>query len=325
MGRDEFVKYCINFSEDIQKIQDSQKIIEYANLVYTKFVNQSKKSYYKTTELIGPEVKEVMDDITKIMKLIHVFSKDHADYFKGKLLVEELDVLFDSFNLINDEKKLFEKNKLISKNKFKELESEEIKLKEKIEETNKSSDAIKKEKLSQEINELNSEIISIFSNVKLLLDSKLVEKSMYHETDKKKLNYISEYLKNPFEVFIKNDPEIFFKLTRDVKNRIENNLISVKNPDKIISRFNFTSEKINESHKRIIELQKSIKILDTKFNSIKINVDELINQKKSVKIEKERLQKEISVFSEKKEEISNKLSSIEKEIRNKYLQLKAIE
>lgn len=287
---EKFKVNLLNLSEEKNK-----NLSDFFSDLDSAFLNFDKKSrinYEKATILVGKEVAQIRETLKKLYKQI-------KDIFEeNKYVISKL----DSIHLVSENhRKIKKADNFVSSLKKKEnalseeiknIEGENEKIFEEIEEFKKSekySEILKKKEM---VESLKSELDRGIYSLKDMIDFKYLG-NIFH-VNEKKMEVLKEHKEKFSDCFYKN---LCAELIRLIKET------NYENKEKIVEKL----DELKGKHSKIKEIEKSIGSDFIKNMSEKIERNKL--KVKDIEKEKEKIQKNIDKVVERREEIFNELKN----------------
>jgi len=258
----------IKFNDYLGKLISNLKELEYGslemlinkiNLIFSEFEKKSLSSFEKSTFLIGKELGDIRENITKFYKIFNKIIKENEQLIREGRTILIIEEKIKKFNEI--EKNKIENGKVIKEieEKIKKFEEKIQILKKEIAEKKKSLEYIEQMKIMQETEKLKTKLAVELQELKELIDFKALTRA-YHSIDNK-MRLIKEYKDNFKEAFEKYDYEKLKELV-DIKE-INQGLIKekIKNIEKIkqdIDKIKIERDITEELAGSIIDIKRKI-------------------------------------------------------------------
>ena len=280
-----------------------------------KFINNSSKSYAKVTLLIGREVENIVKDISSIRKVIDNFKKSNSHLLdKNRKIIKLISIHEEKINnekMQSNTSEEIKKLKEISARDEKELDE----INEKIRTIKNSEDYKKREWLIKNKEKDEEKLKSLKSKIGLIIDSRVLKKYIYIEEDNKKI--AEEYLEQPVDMLISDKDLKIAEVLIDVKEKIKDGKLEVKEPDKIIEKLSIPREVFIIYRNDILKLINEIKKTEDKIKKIENNLSDLdgLNKNKT-KIENKILENEsnLAILHKKLNKTNKSIIDLEKEL-----------
>ena len=311
-GRRDYVSVLYKFIKDLKEIELGK-----VNLEVNRFVQATAKSHFKTTQIIGKEVEEIVGDIRQIQKLEGDFLSNNKSLIEKR---REIASLLGK----NKERKNKEKEKLKLDESIGDIqeaygEKEKILggIQRKIQETKDSSQYKEREKLLAEKEKKEKSVSEIKLRIGSLVEKKILGKYAYLEEDKEKIKYIQAYIKDPAKTLLSDTDLKIMKILEDVRDKIKENKISVKNPSKAIEGVTIENEVFLEFKDTLLGLNKDIGILDDKISKIRIDLDEIPSERSGIENKIAEDKKQIEVLTKRRDRFDEEISKLSSELRSK--------
>lgn len=314
--------YIVATQKLIEKLKDKKK--EQIRAFYiinelNNFIKSSGKSHFKATQLIGKEMENTTNNIIKIKELANNFMKENSN------LIEDYNKI-KALQIKNQNKKQNEeKNRNIEK-EIKEIESNNIEneknilnMGKKIQEIKESKEYQEKESLLNEKKEKEISLKIIESEIKSLIDRKILEKYIYIEQDKENKKFAQKYIEDPLASFLSDSKLKILNILEDTKTKIKNKEILIKEPNKAIEKASIEKDILLTLKKDILARNKEIKNLNEQINNISIDIDEFIKEKEKTEsaILQNKAQREI--LAKKQDKIDKLILSLDSELSQEAL------
>ena len=280
-----------------------------------KFINNSSKSYAKVTLLIGREVENIVKDISSIRKVIDNFKKSNSHLLdKNRKIIKLISIHEEKINnekMQSNTSEEIKKLKEISARDEKELDE----INEKIRTIKNSEDYKKREWLIKNKEKDEEKLKSLKSKIGLIIDSRVLKKYIYIEEDNKKI--AEEYLEQPVDMLISDKDLKIAEVLIDVKEKIKDGKLEVKEPDKIIEKLSIPREVFIIYRNDILKLINEIKKTEDKIKKIENNLSDLdgLNKNKT-KIENKILENDnnLAILHKKLNKTNKSIIDLEKEL-----------
>ena len=150
-------------------------------------------------------------------------------------------------------------------------------------------------------------------NIQLLIDTRILEKYAYIEDNPAKKKLAESYIENSSQTLLSDTNLEILEIADVIQEKIQNNEISFKDPDKAINKIKIDNQVIKDyqnSYKKIIE---EIKDVRDKINLIKIDVSYLEDEKSKTELEIQGLKTHLDALNKKQSKIETEISELEKE------------
>ncbi|MAG38221.1 hypothetical protein CMI45_02455 [Candidatus Pacearchaeota archaeon] len=267
--------YLVSVNALLEILRNKENGINDLYAEMNKFMETSVKSYHKATLLIGKEMGVVFKDIGEIKRILEEFSKNNADLFSKKENINDLLSIYDR-KLQNEEEKSkileeVEDAKKISKNYESDLSKidNEIKVAE-------SDVEYKKEKEYRSNKEKKEiELTSIQAEINGLLDGRILEKYVYLEKDTENGKIAKGYVEDSVSKLISDENLQIMNVLNDIKNKVRNNVLNVKEPDKIIKKIDIPKNVFLEFRSNVLQLNKEIEEIDRETKSLQSKLPDI--------------------------------------------------
>ncbi len=293
---DKFIYYLNGLILDLKEIDlDSLEIlINKINSLFSEFDKKSLMSFQKSTFLIGKELENISESITKFFKLFNKIIKENGDSIEFNKTILDIETkLIEVDDLEKTESENIEAIESIEE-KILNFENEIQKSKKEIEEKKQSSEYVEQVKTKNRLETARTKLVIELQSLREIIDFKVLAK-VYHSIEEK-MSLIKEYKGNFKETFEKYGSENLIELT-DIKG-LNKELIKEK------------VENINEIKQEIenIEIKKDItEDLEEEINNLRDKIKEF-NLEKSSKEKRDKKFKKNK--KQMKQEIVNLLETI---------------
>ena len=288
LGQRDYVVAVNRLIENLREEKKREEGVEHINSEINNFMKYSAKSDFKATLLIGKEVEKIRDGIIRIRRLKDNFMRDNVKLIEDK---NNLKILLRK----NVTKKDNEKTKLEIVKRIEETkqicEEEEKNLKNigrKMEEIKKSFQYREKERLLSEKKGKGDSLKTIEFEIRKLLDKKLLEKYAYIEADESNKKLAQEYAMNPIKTLLLDEELKILKILEDIIEKVENNMIIVKEANKAIEKINIEKAVFLDYRTSILGLRDETKKIDDEIDKTGINLDDI--EKEKIDIEDELIE-----------------------------------
>ena len=313
-GRKDYLEELNKLIENLREKKEGEKLISHITSELSNFHKRTQKSYYYATQVIGKEMKTIKDSVIRIEKLETDFKESNKNLIENQNKIKRLEAK-------NNERKSKLENKgdlikQIEKTKKDLEESKEglIKIENKIKQIKNSSDYLEKQNLIQEKAQKESAMKAMEQSIQLLIDTRILEKYAYIEDNPAKKKLAESYIENSSQTLLSDTNLEILEIVNVIQEKIKNNEISFKDPDKAINKIKVDNQIIKDyqnNYKKIIE---EIKDVRDKINLIKIDVSYLEDEKSKTELEIQGLKTHLDALNKKQSKIETEISELEKEI-----------
>ena len=276
--------------------------------------------------ILNQKLKKIGDVLGRQTRVIHIFAKKYAGKLKTILAEmnsnhKEIQKLITNFQdtksslneiteLLNKIKKL--EDDYISKNQqISELENMLVSCDSKIKNYEDSIEKIKSSEKYSEFLKLTQKL-SMFNNTKTEIKNEINSQftkisralSRYEyasSLDKEQKLLLSQLINDPFEALIPENKDSIIVIFENVKKGINSGSISVKDTEKSLSYLTETKELVEEFIKKINDFVQQKKEIQNQLSAFE-------------KDELDTLQKDLEKISDKRQDITLKISSNKKDI-----------
>ena len=313
--------YIVATQKLIEKLKDKKK--EQIRAFYiinelNNFIKSSGKSHFKATQLIGKEMENTTNSIIKIKELANNFMKENSNLIESHNKIKALQIKNQNKKQNSEKKRSIEKEiKEIELNNI-EKEKNILNISKKIQEIKESNEYREKESLLNEKKEKEISLKIIESEIKSLIDRKILERYIYIEQDKENKKFAQEYIENPLASFLSDSKLKILNILEDAKNKIKNKEILIKEPSKAIEKASIEKDILLTLKKDIVAKNKEIKNLNEQINNIGIDINEFIKEKERIEafILQNKTQREI--LTKKQDKIDKIISNLNSELSQSY-------
>ena len=313
--------YIVATQKLIEKLKDKKK--EQIRAFYiinelNNFIKSSGKSHFKATQLIGKEMENTTNSIIKIKSLSANFMKENSNLIESHNKIKALQIKNQNKKQNGEKKRSIEKEiKEIELNNI-EKERDILNISKKIQEIKESNEYREKESLLNEKKEKEISLKIIESEIKSLIDRKILERYIYIEQDKENKKFAQEYIENPLASFLSDSKLKILNILEDTKNKIKNKEILIKEPSKAIEKASIEKDILLTLKKDIVAKNKEIKNLNEQINNIGIDINEFIKEKERIEafILQNKTQREI--LTKKQDKIDKIISNLNSELSQSY-------
>ena len=304
----------------IRKLRDKEFDVINIDKEMEKFIKSSGKSYAKATLLIGKEIENISYDISNLKKLGEDFIKENSDLIKKQENIISLLKKYDK-KTENEEKKSEILEEIEKIEKISETEKNNlIDIDKKLNNLKESSDYKQKEELIISKNKKEEDLKIIESKVRLLLDRRIFEKYIYLEDDTSNKIVAKEYIDDPVKKLKLDEDLQILDILKDIKNKIEQGLLDVKDPDKVMKKIDIPKEVLFEYRSNILRLNEEIKKIEEKINyllSNLSNLDEILKEKLKIENKIEDNKNDIINLTKRLDKMEEIISNLNSEIMSK--------
>ncbi len=310
-----------DYAADIERLlnkltqkKEPELAVDFIKKELNEFFNYSQKSHFKATQLIGKEIEKITDNLIKIKSLVTEFEKNNQNLIESHNKIKALKQKNEA-KIKNEAKKQDISNKII------ELQQNNNQTQKRLEEIERETQEIKeshefkeRESLVKQKNKKESILKAIELEIKSLIDKKILEKYAYIEKDKENKRFIKNYIETPLKALMTDKNLKIINIWEDAKEKIKNKEITLKDSNKIMEKASIKEEVLINYKGDIIILNEEIETLAMQISNIKINEEELQNEKS--KIESSLLQDKahLSNLVKKQEQIEKEIFSLETEL-----------
>ena len=315
-GRKDYLSELYKLIENLHIKKEGEQEIIYITSELNKFLKNTKKSYYYATLVVGDEMKTIKNGIIKIEKLEEEFRRENSELIENKRKIEELMLRNKEYK----EKLEFNERLIIEIDKTKkDIEDSQKNINElnsKIEEIKSSSDYLEKQKLLKEKSEKEDSLKIIESNVNLLIDKKILEKYVYFTDNKENKRIAESYIKNTPQSLLNDNELKILDVVEDVKDKIDNRIIIIKDFGKAINKISVDKFKIKDYQDNLENTLEKIKNLSEEIESIKaeVDLDGLLNEKAKEESYIQELTLHLDALKKRQEKAQNEINDIESEL-----------
>ena len=313
--------YIVATQKLIEKIKDEKK--EQIRAFYiinelNNFIKSSGKSHFKATQLIGKEMENTTNSIIKIKSLSANFMKENSNLIESHNKIKVLQIKNQNKKQNGEKKRSIEKEiKEIELNNI-EKEKNILNISKKIQEIKESNEYREKESLLNEKKEKEISLKIIESEIKSLIDRKILERYIYIEQDKENKKFAQEYIENPLASFLSDSKLKILNILEDTKNKIKNKEILIKEPSKAIEKASIEKDILLTLKKDIVAKNKEIKNLNEQINNIYININEFIKEKERIESFILQNKTQIETLAKKQDKIDKIISNLNSELSQSY-------
>ena len=313
--------YIVATQKLIEKIKDEKK--EQIRAFYiinelNNFIKSSGKSHFKATQLIGKEMENTTNSIIKIKSLSANFMKENSNLIESHNKIKALQIKNQNKKQNGEKKRSIEKEiKEIELNNI-EKERDILNISKKIQEIKESNEYREKESLLNEKKEKEISLKIIESEIKSLIDRKILERYIYIEQDKENKKFAQEYIENPLASFLSDSKLKILNILEDTKNKIKNKEILIKEPSKAIEKASIEKDILLTLKKDIVAKNKEIKNLNEQINNIYININEFIKEKERIESFILQNKTQIETLAKKQDKIDKIISNLNSELSQSY-------
>ncbi len=306
LGRKEYIQYL----ERLIKKLEQKEPWPYISQEIDKFSQLSAKSHFKATQLIGKEIENIENTIIEIRKL-------ETNYLNKNSWLINKNNLFKSLIEKDNEIKNQEKNKskieteIDSIKKFQKEYEKNLKDTEKqFQEIKESPEAKEKESFIKKKQEREDSLRALEFEIKTLIDKKIIEKYLHIEKDKEISKIAETYLNNPIEYLLTNKELKIISIIEKIKQKIEQNLISLKDYEKTITKLSINEKTFHDYKNNYLSLINEIKELEEKILNIKVDTAYLEKEKQILRYKLEDTQRNLNTLAKKQEKLQNQLDGL---------------
>ena len=313
--------YIVATQKLIEKLKDKKK--EQIRAFYiinelNNFIKSSGKSHFKATQLIGKEMENTTNSIIKIKSLSANFMKENSNLIESHNKIKALQIKNQNKKQNGEKKRSIEKEiKEIELNNI-EKERDILNISKKIQEIKESNEYREKESLLNEKKEKEISLKIIESEIKSLIDRKILERYIYIEQDKENKKFAQEYIENPLASFLSDSKLKILNILEDTKNKIKNKEILIKEPSKAIEKASIEKDILLTLKKDIVAKNKEIKNLNEQINNIYININEFIKEKERIESFILQNKTQIETLAKKQDKIDKIISNLNSELSQSY-------
>ncbi len=316
LGRKEYAQYLEKLIKKLEQKESQPYISQEIN----KFSQLSAKSHFKATQLIGKEIENIENTITEIRRLeTNYLNKNSWLINKNNLLK----LLIEKDNEIKSQ----EKNKLKIEaeiNNIKKIQREyEKNLKDtekQLQEIKESPEAKEKESIIKKKQEREDSLRALEFEIKTLIDKRIIEKYLHIEKDKQVSKIAETYLNNPIEYLLIDKELKIIPLIEKIKQKIEQNLIPIKDYKKAITKLSINEETFHDYKNNYLSLIKEIKEFEEKVLNIKVDVSHLEKEKQIYKYQLDDTQKNLDALVKKQEKLQSQINKLNISIKEELKQ-----
>ncbi len=292
----EFIERLLNNLEEHKEIENFEELMEKINYSFSKFNENSMKSYERATVLIGKEMGNIKESLKK-------FSTETLEIYN-----ENKKIISEKKNILLSESKL--KENLEIQDKLNKIEEDSNELKDKISQKEKtlnekltklkkikdSEEYLKNIQLKEAISSKEEEIKNQISNLRQNIDFKSL--SSFFHIFPEKMNYIKRY-KDSFLLEFKEDKG---KSLTNLLNEagLNNNKISEE-----IKDINNKEEALEKQKKEIKE--DPTHVISSEIETLKENIKSWENEIDWIEKKKEKLKEDEKRNTEKVKELLKKI------------------
>ena len=316
IGKRDYLQTVKNLIESLKE----KKQIPYIGTEIDKFALYSAKSHSKATLLIGKEIEVMTNTITAIRKLENDFIKNNKESIKN---INQLKSLIENVKEINNNEEIKKRIKKEMESVKEEIKGYENKFNEieiEIKEIKESPEFKKKEDLISAMRYKEEALKNLESNIKTIIDKRILEKYLYIEQDKKNSKNIQKYIDDPIKAILLDYEFEILSILEDIKQKIKNKTITPKSPEKVIARMSIGKENLLEYKNRIIKITEEIENLEKQTDIIKIKTPELKNEKIIIENKLEENKNLLEALSKKNEKIQYALNEKLPELNSKLIE-----
>lgn len=292
----EFIERLLNNLEEHKEIENFEELMEKINYSFSKFNENSMKSYERATVLIGKEMGNIKESLKK-------FSTETLEIYN-----ENKKIISEKKNILLSESKL--KENLEIQDKLNKIEEDSNELKDKISQKEKtlnekltklkkikdSEEYLKNIQLKEAISSKEEEIKNQISNLRQNIDFKSL--SSFFHIFPEKMNYIKRY-KDSFLLEFKEDKG---KSLTNLLNEagLNNNKISEE-----IKDINNKEEALEKQKKEIKE--DPTHVISSEIETLKENIKSWENEIDWIEKKREKLKEDEKRNTEKVKELLKKI------------------
>jgi len=313
-GRKDYLSDLNKLIENLRERKQGMEEINHMTSELYKFLKNSQKSYFYATQVIGDEMKKVKDGIIKIEKLDVDFKEINSKLIEKDNKIKEL--IIKNKKRHENEKSKKEIMEQIDKIK-KVLEERNTALdlvNKKIKDIKLSSDFLKKQELLDDKVNKEKTQKALESSIQLLIDKKSLEKYVYLKLDETKNKIAKDYIKNPIEALLADEKLELLKVIEDVKEKIRDESITFKEPDKAIKNISIKKDLLEEYRNNLEKAITEIKELEKESSFIIINLEEPLNKKTEIEKEIDEAENHINSLNKRLEKSTTTISNLENEL-----------
>ena len=316
-GKKEYIRQSLKLIDTLKEKQEAT-IVQIKNEL-EKFMKKSAKSHFKATQLIGKEIEPIMDNLTKVKTLLNDFAKENSILIESNKRIEAL--------LEKNEEKKQNQEKLNSilqqiheiEESSREDQAKLDLLTRKIQELKESPQYLEKQALMKKLNEKENLLKSINSEIEKLLDKKILEKYAYIEQDKQIKELAQNYIKNPLSTLLQDSELKILNILNNSKQKIENNEIILKDPQKALEKTNIEQETLMNYKSDILILNEEIATLNKEIEEINIDLDSVQNERLKVEDKLTNNKKQLDTLIKKEEKLKQTIEDRHQEIHQEAL------
>ncbi len=312
LGRKEYINAINKLIENIRKKEEYE--VDYIKNKINEFAEYSAKSDFKTTILIGKEIECIRNDIKKIISLENDFKNENMRLLKKRDLVKvisqknnEKEIKTKTNDKINEQIEEAEKSFKDYEKKLDEAGNNLLKIKE-------SQEYKKRESLTSELQKKEESLKEIESKINALIDKKILEKYAYKEQDEASKTFALEYSKDSIKTLLLEDAVQISNMLEDIKDKIRNNLIKIKDPEKAVQKLSIETKTLLNYKDDLIKIREEIKNINTNISNIKINLPEILNERRSIEDKILEYKETIGSLTKKKDKIDKTILELEAEL-----------
>jgi len=173
---------------------------------------------------------------------------------------------------------------------------------------------LKEEKLNKE-NLLNE----IDSKVKSLIDRKILEKYIHIDVDERNIKLAKSYLADSIKALISDENLEIMRILAEIKIKINDNTITLKNADKAIEKINIEREVFSNLKDEAQQHKEHLLILNNEIDKIVINFDDITNEKTKNEKKISQYEDQLLALNKKHDKISKTISDLTSELLNNNL------
>lgn len=313
-GKQDYLGLIARLVKNLKEQKEGEGEISHIRNELSMFVRYAAKSDFRTTQLIGKEVKTIREDVGEINKLLERFLEENSGLIKEKNRVEilakksvEKELNEKILSQIAKETAQLEKEVQKDSERLEKIEKE-------INEAKASEDYKKREELVKNRLEKEGTLKELEFKIRTFLDRKVLEKYAYLRLSKESMNLAKKLIEDPISAIIEEKDNEIAKVLEDVIKKIENGILMIKEPDLMIQRTGAGKNNLGQYRGELNAAKEEIRKINAEILGIKINIDSFIAEKIAVENRLAGNKSQITLLEKRQEKISKLISEMDKEM-----------